>query len=126
MTAKAGDVLVTVKGSGVGSVNVLAEGEVAISRQLMAVRATGIDARYLFAVLRGQQEYFASQASGAAIPGITRDHVLNLEIPLPPLEEQQRIVAEIEGYQNEIARLESKIAENRALIQTTIDAVWNG
>lgn len=99
VTAKAGDVLVTVKGSGVGSVNVLVEGEVAISRQLMAVRATGIDPSYLFAVLRGQQEYFASQANGAAIPGITRDHVLDLEIPLPPLEEQRRIVAEIEGYQ---------------------------
>ena len=64
--------------------------------------ATGIDPRYLFALLRGQQEYFASQANGAAIPGITRDPVLDLQIPLPPFEEQRRIVAEIEGYQKVI------------------------
>jgi len=35
-------------------------------------------------------------------------------------------VAEIEGYQKEIARLESEIAANRERIQATIDAVWNG
>jgi type I restriction enzyme M protein len=102
VTAKGGDVLITVKGSGVGSVNVLQSGEVAISRQLMAIRARGVDARYLHALLRQQKDYFSAQASGAAIPGITRDHVLSFEIPLPPLEEQRRIVAEIEGYQQVI------------------------
>ena len=99
VTATAGDVLLTVKGSGVGSVNVLVDCDVAISRQLMAVRAIDIEPRYLFALLRKQQEYFASQANGAAIPGITRDHVLNLEVPMPAVDQQRRIVAEIEGYQ---------------------------
>jgi type I restriction enzyme S subunit len=46
------------------------------------------------------------------------------EIPLPPLEEQERIVAEIQGYQNEIARLEHQIIEKQNEIQTAIDKVW--
>ena len=57
---------------------------------------------------------------------VRRDFIENYEIPLPPLEEQRRIVAEIAGYQQEIARLKNEIAENRVRIQQTIDAVWTG
>ena len=64
--------------------------------------------------------------SGGGQPQFNANALKQLEIPLPPLEEQRRIVAEIERYQNEIARLESEIAANRERIQTTIDAVWNG
>jgi restriction endonuclease S subunit len=35
-------------------------------------------------------------------PSISREQIADLEIPLPPLEEQRRIVAEIEGYQQVI------------------------
>jgi hypothetical protein len=67
-----------------------------------------------------------SRFSGTTIKHLTREVFAKLPIPLPPLEEQRRIVAEIEGYQKEIARLESEIADNRERIQATIDAVWNG
>jgi hypothetical protein len=72
--------------------------------------------------------YFALSALRLRDLGYSRHYkeLLAHEIPLPPLEEQRRIVAEIEGYQNGIARLESEIAANRERIQTTIDAVWNG
>ena len=89
---------------------------------------TQIDPAYLFHLLnedRFEQEACRS-ATGAAQQNLSTGWVETYEIPLPPLEEQRRIVAEIEGYQNEIARLESEIAANRERIQTTIDAVWNG
>ncbi len=83
-----------------------------------------IDKRFLFYLLQASD--LSSTISGSAQPQITRQSLSPYEIPLPPLEEQRRIVAEIEGYQKEIARLESEIAANRERIQTTIDAVWNG
>jgi len=64
--------------------------------------------------------------SGASREALNYQQIKELEISLPPLEEQRRIVAEIVGYQKEIARLESVIAANRERIQTTIDAIWNG
>jgi type I restriction enzyme M protein len=64
--------------------------------------------------------------SGGGQPQLNANALKLIEIPLPPLEEQWRIVTEIEGYQNEIARLESEIAANRERIQATIDAVWSG
>lgn len=124
VTAVAGDVLVTVKGSGVGSVNLLDANEIAISRQLMAVRAKGIDSRFLHAFMVGQQDYFQSQASGAAIPGITREHVLSLEIPLPPLPEQQRIVAELDAEAAQMDAVRALIPRFEAKIQRVLDRVW--
>jgi type I restriction enzyme M protein len=124
VTAVAGDVVVTVKGSGVGSVNLLDAKEIAISRQLMAVRAKGIDPRFLHAFLVGQQDYFQSLASGAAIPGITRGHVLSLEIPLPPLDEQRRIVAELDAEGLQIEAVRSLIPRFEAKIQHVLDRVW--
>jgi type I restriction enzyme M protein len=63
--------------------------------------------------------------SGGGQPQFNANALKQLEIPLPPLEEQQRVVAEVEGYQKEIAGLESAIAENRMRIETSMDAVWS-
>jgi type I restriction enzyme, S subunit len=91
--ARKGDILVTVKGSGVGSINVVDIQEVARSRQLVAVRAKAAEPRYVELCLSIQGDHFQKRASGAAIPGLSRHDILDLEIPLPPLEEQKRIVA---------------------------------
>ena len=94
-----GDILLTVKGSGLGKVNVLDIEKAAISRQLMAIRPIGADPAYVYTLLSTKFAYFQSLADGAAIPGITRGQVFGLEIPLPPLDVQKEIVAEIESYQ---------------------------
>lgn len=83
-TALRGDILITVKGSGVGSVNVMEEGELAISRQLMAVRVNHTDPELVYYALEAGFEHFQGLATGAAIPGISRDHVLDFKIAIPP------------------------------------------
>ncbi|MBE7497320.1 MAG: N-6 DNA methylase [Verrucomicrobiaceae bacterium] len=56
---------------------------------------------YLFSVVSNQRFVDAANelTTGASYPAITENQLFDLEIPLPPLEEQRRIVAEIEGYQ---------------------------
>jgi type I restriction enzyme M protein len=88
----------------------------------VTAKADVLNPKFLFAVLSNN----SLPKRGAGQPFIAKGDVLDYEIPLPPLEEQRQIVAEIEGYQNEIARLESAIAENRMQIQTAIDAVLSG
>ena len=67
---------------------------------------------------------FKDTSQGTTIQGVTKNALRNLQIPLPPLEVQKEIVAEIEGYQNEIAHLEQHIIEKRNAIQTSIAKVW--
>ena len=59
------------------------------------------DIVYLFWVLKSLT--LADMRDGAGIPGLNRTDVYNAhKIPLPPLEVQKEIVAEIEGYQKVI------------------------
>ena len=82
---------------------------------------------YLYYILSsaGVREQFKRLATGGVVNNLNSALVREVEIPLPPLEEQERIVAELENHQNEIACLESEITANRDRIQTIIDAVWN-
>ncbi len=127
--ATSGDVLITVKGSGVGKINLLNIPEVAISRQLMAIRITGADPRFIYAFLGSSFDHFQSESTGAAIPGISREQVLGLKIAVPPLPEQQRIVgildAAFEGLATAKANAEKNLHNARALFASHLQAVFS-
>ena len=126
--AECGDILITVKGSGVGKINLLDRDEVAISRQLMAVRVTGADSRFIHAILSSTFDHFQSLSTGAAIPGISREQVLGLEIPLPPLPEQKRIVGILdeafEGIATAKGNAEKNLENARALFESHLESVF--
>lgn len=56
--------------------------------------------------------------------GINTKSLGDFEIPLPPLEVQKEIVAEIESYQKEIERLKTAITAEEEKIQATLARVW--
>lgn len=120
--------LITVKGSGVGKINLLDEDEVAISRQLMAVRVTGAEPSFIHAILSSTFDHFQSLSTGAAIPGISREQVLSLKISLPPLTEQQRIVAILNeafaGLATAKANAEKNLQNARALFESHLQSVF--
>jgi type I restriction enzyme S subunit len=71
---------------------------------------------------RGQFTERATRWVGQA--GINTKSLGDFEIPLPPLEVQKEIVAEIEGYQSKIAALKQEIVEQEQSIQATLARVW--
>lgn len=99
--AEAADVLMSVRAP-VGPVN-LATQRLCIGRGLAAIRpADGrLLSSYAFYVLRSMESEITGDA-GAAFASINRGDIEKIEIPLPPLEVQKEIVAEIEGYQKVI------------------------
>ena len=86
-----GDLLLTCKGT-IGKMAVLEEEKVHIARQIMAVRPFGnVNREYIRYCIMNYINLLNSKAK-SMIPGIERANVLNLLIPVPPIEEQQRIV----------------------------------
>lgn len=123
--ARAGDVLITVKGSGVGKTARCDLPELAISRQLMAIRPIDkIDANYLSICIDAAERSFQEQKFGIAIPGIGRDEVLGLQVMLPSIEEQSRIVKRVEDLMRFCDLLESQFNHSLKLsTQIAITAI---
>jgi type I restriction enzyme S subunit len=62
--------------------------------------------------------------SGTTIKHLTLEAFKKLPIPLPPLAEQQAIVAEIEAEQNLVNAHRDLITRFEAKIQTTLSRIW--
>jgi type I restriction enzyme M protein len=91
------DILMSVRAP-VGPVNIATE-KICIGRGLAAIKPKeNIEQLYLFYMLRSLNGIIKGN-EGAVFDSISRDQIKEIEIPLPPLEIQQHIVSEIEGYQ---------------------------
>jgi len=77
----------------------------------------GVDNRFLFYFLISHKEEFVRQAGGGAQPNISKEIIVNTPIPVPPAEEQRRIVREIEKWLSVL----KDIDENRLSIHAGID-----
>lgn len=86
--------LLFVSRTGVGKV-AIAGMDVCISQDFTGIipRKDLIDIPYLFRFLQAKQSYFTANQRGATIKGVTRRVLEELDVPLPPLPEQQRIAA---------------------------------
>jgi len=114
-TSAKGDILLTVKGSGVGKTNFVDQDEIAISRQLMAIRPIIVDQQFVRNMLLSMSAHFQSKSIGIAIPGISRDDVIDTLVGLPPLAEQHRIVAKVDQLMTLCDQLKNRLAQARQL-----------
>ena len=90
-----GNLLLTCKGT-VGTMAILEQPKVHIARQIMAIDTlSNVDTIYVKIVLESYINSLKSSAK-SIIPGISRDDVLAILFPLPPLAEQERIVEKLE------------------------------
>lgn len=93
--AEKDDILLSVRAP-VGPTN-LAPCKVCIGRGLTAIRPSEVLlTRYVLLFFRYFEAQLASKGTGTTFKAITQDVVKNLEIPIPPISEQERIVARIE------------------------------
>ena len=85
-----GDLLITCKGT-IGTMAFNNIGSIHIARQIMAIHSKDVDLHYLKLYLELNIWTLESQAN-SMIPGISREVVLNSLVPIPPLQEQIKIV----------------------------------
>ena len=57
-----------------------------------------LNSRYLFYYLLGQEDFLRSRVRKAGIPTLDNSVVENIKIPIPPLEEQNSIVAILDKF----------------------------
>ena len=125
-TALPGDILISVRAP-VGPINETTEA-ICIGRGLAAIRPHKCcDKNYLWYALLWLQPSITGK-DGAVFPSITRTQIDALEIPLPPIEEQRRIVAMLdeafEGLEKAKANSEANLANSQELFVTSLETTF--
>ncbi|MFI3285604.1 MAG: restriction endonuclease subunit S [Rikenellaceae bacterium] len=114
--SKKGDILISVKGT-IGEIVVNNIGDIHIARQFMAIREYApIESEYYKIFLHSAIEYIKNAAKGI-IPGISREDLLELLIPVPSYLEQRRIVASVNNAYKYIDIIKSNKSDLSAYIK---------
>lgn len=108
-TAEYDDLLLSCKGT-VGKIAFLKESSAHIARQIMAIKISNLANKfYIKFFIEKNVQNLKSQAK-SMIPGISRNNLLILPLPLPPLAEQKRIVERLEELLPLCDRLKEKFS----------------
>lgn len=127
--ARPGDVLISVRAP-VGSTNV-ANLACCIGRGLAALRPRdSLERFWLLYYLHYLEPELSKMGAGSTFNAITKKDLQNVFIPLPPLEEQRRIVAYLDQIQQQVTVLKHVQAESEAelkrLEQAILDKAFRG
>ncbi|WP_238375481.1 restriction endonuclease subunit S [Rickettsia massiliae] len=81
--------------------------------------------KYLYYILKSQQNIiYQKQAGSSGQPHVYLKDLEDLQIPIPPLEEQQKIVTEFDNNQSEIDSLKNYIKQFENKLKTTLNSLW--
>ena len=106
---KQGDLLLTCKGT-VGELAFNDFGNAHIARQIMAIRNTyGLNVEYLSFCISFYIEEIKAVAKGL-IPGISREDILNLILPIPPENYQKLVVSQITKSNHALYLIEKSLS----------------
>ncbi|OWV14869.1 restriction endonuclease subunit S [Fibrobacter sp. UWH1] len=119
------DILISVRAP-VGPVN-FTDRQLCIGRGLAAIRAKHIDKKYLYLFLVYNESNMTSK-TGAVFDSISRNDIINFEIPIPPLDEQERIVKVLDDAFEKIDTIKTTVETNlqnaKDLFQTTLKKLF--
>lgn len=126
---EAGDILISVRAP-VGALNIASERS-CIGRGLSGIRAGKyLDQGFLYHFLRGKEIEIASWGTGSTFASISKKHLENIEIPLPPIAEQRKIVEKLDALSEKIRTLQSlqsqQVTDLKALKQSILHEAFSG
>jgi type I restriction enzyme S subunit len=115
--AESGDVVLVTRISP-GQVSIV-KSDTAINQDLKILKIFGgINPSFVYYLLASQNQQFITNASGTTVKGIKISDLENIIFPLPPLDEQSRIVAKIELLISELEQAEKGLQNAKQQLET--------
>lgn len=106
-----GSVLMAMYGATIGKLGILAVPSTTNQACCACIPENFVNNKYLFYFLLARRQQFISMGAGGAQPNISRNKIVNSSFPLPPLEEQKRIVERLDTLFSEIDAIQKSIDE---------------
>ena len=90
------------------------------------IKSSLISSEYMYCILNGKE--FLEEAKkfsvGSNVKHLNLDNILSIQIPIPPLEEQQKVIKELKDKQEMIENHKRKIQEIKKDIMHDINFMW--
>jgi type I restriction enzyme S subunit len=116
---------------GLGKICLLGQ-DTAINQDLRGIvphDTTKLDVRFLFWWLKSIADVIVAEGTGATVQGVKLPFVKALQVPLPPLPEQQRIVGILDDAFDGIATAKANAEQNlqnaRALFESHLQSIFS-
>lgn len=104
----AGSILIAMYGATIGRIGILSKS--ATTNQACCACVDYLpEKKFLFYFLLANRENFIAMGGGGAQPNISKEKIIHTHIPLPPQQEQHRIVAKIEEIFAQLDNITSSI-----------------
>jgi type I restriction enzyme S subunit len=87
------DLIIAWDGANAGTIGYGLEGLIGSTLARLHIVKDGVDTRYIGRFLQSRFQEIRSNCTGATIPHVSKSHLLDIDVPLPPLAEQKRIAA---------------------------------
>ena len=102
----AGSVLIAMYGATIGKIGILKFPATTNQACCACAEFNGVRPLYLFYFLRANRDSFIEMGGGGAQPNISKEKIIDTFIPIPPIDEQKRIIDAISHYFSIIAAVE--------------------
>ena len=102
-----GDVILGIIGGSIGNTAIYGYDEPVIAQRSIAIFGSSINNKYMKLLLDSPlfQQQFNSKSNGTAQGGIYLGELANMLVPLPPVNEQNRILASLSSLENKIVTM---------------------
>lgn len=107
--AESDTIIISQGGASAGYVNFVATNFWAGAHCYIVKPSSLIENKYLYYLLKNMQAVIQGSKIGAGIPGLNRQEILKLEVPLPPLKIQQEIVKILDKFTQMQAELQAEL-----------------
>ena len=119
---KPGDVLLAMYGATIGKAAILTKSAVTNQAVCGCTPFAGILNTYLFIYLISQRDAFHAASEGGAQPNISKTKIVGYPFPLPPLDEQRRILVRLDELMALVDQLEAQLANAKSASTALLDA----
>lgn len=124
--AKKGEILFCVRGATAGRMN-WADKEYCIGRGLASISSLDVVLNeYVYFILLNKYKYFQNLGQGSTFINLSRDMILDIKIPVPPLSEQQKFAVMVEKVESLRARQRQSEQELENLFNSLMQRAFKG
>lgn len=116
------DILISVKGT-IGKILIQDIKEAHLSRQVMGIRVkSGINNKFIYYYLTTYINQLKEISKGI-IPGISREDIFDIKVPIPTYNEQKRIVEKVERFLSKIDKAQKLTEEAKETYELRREAI---